>query len=356
MVIHSNIICITYVIYSELIQWKIMKKTLSSAILTTLICSTSAFANEGIPPRADGFDGFISLIMAKDTRKNNFNTHDSSVKHGQLNSEGSTDHNYLIVPLGRINYTFGQTKHTVFAGTSISDIVEGLYAFELGYSYNINDKQKLTIAVAPRMFSSILRGETWQDPYMTEEERKETDLTTSALRVSYDHAFNTPLNLSATIYGKEIDNEKSGVHQYPQYSNKLERDGTGLAARVGYGLKVQSFGLEPYFTATTFDADGDAMSYDGVGIGIKGITQFGARHIVSANIGYVYTEFDTTNPIFDKKQETNLFKVNANYLYRNLFIRDLDGTLIFNWSKCNSNITFYDTNNVMYGAGLTWHF
>ena len=81
-----------------------MKKTLLSISILTSLCSFSSFAE--LSDEA-GFGGEISLNTGVFSQTSNLNT-DNEDALTDLNSEGESSSEFMVLPLGTVSYTFGQ--------------------------------------------------------------------------------------------------------------------------------------------------------------------------------------------------------------------------------------------------------
>lgn len=315
-------------------------------LLTGLLVSTPVLANmmEG-PFDKQGLSGELSLMAAYTGGTSNFNT-DHKTKTGALNSEGKSDSEFLFAPIGQVRYTFGNQQ--VFLGMAQEDIVEGVFALEAGYAFELSGGTALSISYLP----TIGEGETWEDPYLTNTARKKTDVTGNAYRLQVMNIMDIGIDADFAYYDKEVDKENSGN------GNKLlRRDGNGYRFKVSAGLPLsQSTFVMPSVVYHSYSADGKAMSFDEIGFGAT-VMQMLGNSTISLNGNYSKADFDGTNPVFNKKQKDSSYSVNLAYEYMGLMgWQNTSFNLMAGYENTDSNIAFYDENEYMLGMGVRFTF
>jgi len=315
-------------------------------LIAGLLVSSTTFANmmEG-PFDKQGISGDISVMAGYSGKTSNFNT-DHKTKTGTPNSEGKSDSQFILAPIGQIRYTFGTQQ--VFLGMSQEDIIEGVFALEAGYAFELNGGTVLSLSYLP----TIMEGETWQDPYLLDTARKETDVSGNAYRIQIQNILNVGINADFAYYDKEIENEQSGSGD-----KLLRRDGNGYRFKVSGGLPLsQSTFLMPAVTYHTYSADGKAMSFDELAASLSLMQMFGNSK-VSLNGNFSNTDFKETNPLFNKKQKDNSYSVNLAYEYMGLMgWQNASFNVMAGYEDVDSNIEFYNQNGYMLGIGVKFSF
>ncbi|MDP2569537.1 DUF2860 family protein [Photobacterium damselae subsp. piscicida] len=188
--------------------------TVSSLAFTTAV---QAKGNSWEP----GFSGDISVVTAYTSTNSQFDK-DNSVTH-DLSSSGSHQNHVFIAPLGTVSYTFSQADKQIFFGTSRSDVALGRFHIEAGYKQRFANRTQLTLSYIP----GILEQDTWSDPFVTGQDRNETNTNVKAFRIQLDNIMGSPFSIQ-TAYGKySVDNEQSGWSQIqltPSQRAALRRD------------------------------------------------------------------------------------------------------------------------------------
>lgn len=320
--------------------------------LIPLVCipfTQFAYAGPGDDPFAQqGISGEISLFAGFSNSKSNLTT-DSSTKTGSLNSEGKSESEALILPLGQLNYTFGKEK--VFFGMGSSDTIEA--ALEFGYGFQLADNSALLFSYLMPIFD----GEAWADPYLVNTKREETDVTTSGYRLQYLNILNMGLDADIVYYETELDKESSGSSLSSSEQSLLKREGNGLYTSLSTGFPIsQSTFIMPSIHIEQFTADGDAMSFTGYGFSVMLMHQFGEQAI---SLGYEQSEsdYDKENPVFNQTQEDTSTSISLGYNKENLMgYQNLELRVMVSYDEVDSNIDFYKESGYMIGIGTNYLF
>jgi len=315
-------------------------------LIAGLLVSGTSFANmmEG-PFDRQGLSGDLSLMAGYSSRTSNFNT-EHSTKTGTLNSEGESDSDVMFAPIGQVRYTFGTQQ--LFLGMAQEDIVEGVFALEAGYAFELDGGTVLSLSYLP----TVVKGETWQDPYLINTARQKTDVSGNAYRVQIRNIAGIGVDADLAYYDKEIENEQSGSGD-----KQLRRDGNGYRLKISGGLPLrQTTFLMPAVLYHSYSADGKAMSYDELGFALS-VMQMVGNGKVSLNGNYSNSDFEAVNPLFNKKQEDSSYSVNLAYEYMGLMgWQNASFNVMAGYEDIDSNIDFYDENGYRLGMGVKFSF
>lgn len=310
-----------------------------------LLLSTNAFAELG----RGGLEGEVSLLVGYGSE-----TGDSDkTRKGSLNSKGETESSAVFAPLGQLRYTFGQENdQQVFLGTSRGDIIEGIFALEVGYMVEYGDESSVAFSYLP----TIANGEVWEDPFIANSPRKKTDISGDTFRIQLDGFLNLPLTGDFAYYQQDIKNEKSGEFLAVP-TKELNRDAKGYYASFGMGVPLSSSTfIEPSFSYHRHLADGKAVSFSRYSGSLTYLKRFG-DHGLSLNGDYSVTSYDASNPVFGKTREDNGYSLNLGYEYQGIpGWEDWGFNALAGYSNNDSNISFYDTSGYFVGVGLSYHF
>ena len=313
-------------------------------VLTLLALSpTLVFAELAQP----GFSGEIALIAGQKTQESNFNTEENANKSGRLNSSGESETQALIAPLGMLKYTYGyDNNQQLFFGTSRDDIAVGDLALEIGYKQKFADNTIMSLAFIP----TVIGGETWKNPYVTGQDRQETDIKGDAFSASLDNIMGSGLSAQLGIYNLEVDDEESA-------QAKLERDGQGLYSKLSYAMPFTHQGkLISAVKYISFDADGNAMSFDQYGLKVTLQKAIG-RHSFSSSIGYDKARYDETNPVFNQELEEEKFSALIAYEYANIMNWQNWSLISFaGYDYTSANIDFYEEREFITSVGVSYKF
>ncbi|UTV29557.1 DUF2860 domain-containing protein [Photobacterium atrarenae] len=314
------------------------------------IASTQATAALGTP----GISGEVSLLAGFAQYESNFNT-DDAVKNAPLNSEGESDSGVTLFPLGQLRYTFGaENNQQVYLGTSREDIATGLIAFEIGYQFEVGHSSTMAFSILP----TIVEDETWQDPFVVNQAKTETDTSGNALRFQYNNILDKGISFDLAYYDREVENEQSGASiAGPIDTERLKRDGKGIYSRILWSVSTgKTSTLQPDLKINRFSADGDAMSFNRYGVGLTYLTKQG-RHGYAISGEYAFADYDEANPVFGKTQENHEMGVNFAYEYDQFMDWENWGlNALAGYGIVDSNIDFYNESQLFLGVGLSYKF
>lgn len=323
-----------------------MKKYLIALVCIEMTNLSYAGPGDG-PFEQQGFSGEISAFAGFSQRTSNL-TNDASTKTGNLNSEGESESELMILPLGGFNYTFG--KETIFMGVGSSQTIEA--ALELGYGFQLADKSALLLSY----LFPILDGDAWADPYLVNTKRDETNITSNGFRLQYLNLLNIGLDADMVYYTTEVENEASGSTLSSNQS-RLKRDGDGIYTSLSTGFPIsQSTFFMPSVYLESFSAEGSAMSFTQFGAALNIMHKIG-DHAVSFGVEFAESDYDKENPVFNQTQEDTLSSINLGYNkerfmgYENLALR-----MMLSYEETDSNINFYKESGYSIGMGTQYAF
>ncbi|MCX2790844.1 DUF2860 domain-containing protein [Vibrio sp. Sgm 5] len=293
-----------------------------------------------------GFSGEVSLNAGFVSSESHFNTDNSSTINS-LDESAESDSSFIAAPLGNAAYTFGhRLNHQVYAGTTRSDIAIGTLAFQLGYKYQLDSGTVLDFSYLP----TILEGETWQNPYLTNQTRKTTDEGGNAFRFQINRFLDDNFNLDLAYADKDV--EKDTVTD-----PSLARDAKIYHIKGDYRIPLSRTSmLQPAFTYIYHDADGDAESFNSYRLDLSWF-QFINRHRVALTAGYTVKDFESASATFGKTRNDDKLSLFAAYEYKNVFDWDNWSFIsLAGYSSTDSNITFYDEKEYLLSVGLNYTF
>lgn len=327
-----------------------MKKSLLSMSILTSLCSFSSFAE--LSDEA-GFGGEISLNTGVFSQTSNLNTDNEDVLTDR-NSEGESSSEFMVLPLGTVNYTFGQDlNHQVYFGTAREDIAVGDFALELGYKHQFDSGMIVDAAFLP----TIMANETWEDPFLNGSKREVTDETGNAYRLQLIDIAGSDFSLDMAYATIDVDNETSGSQFSQKDQEALQRDGSLIFLKGEYKYMLdRSSGLIPSLSYTIRSADGDAMAYNAIG---ADLTYFKIldKHQFALTAGYTNRSYDGSNPVFDKTRNDNEISLFAAYEYDNLMgWEDVSFISFAGYGSSSSNIEFYNESEYLMSVGVNYKF
>ncbi|EAP95693.1 DUF2860 family protein [Vibrio splendidus] len=312
-----------------------------SALLVSLLVNGAALA--------DGFEGELSYMVGYGKSTSNLST-EKSTKTGELNSAGPSHSNAQSGPFGQLRYNFGDQK--VYVGMARDDIIQGVFAMELGYSRLVADQHAISFSYLP----TIANGKVWQDPYLVNRARKETDISGNAYRITIENVQDAGLKVDLAYYNQKLEHEFSGSSD-PVDQTLLRRGGKGYNVELSHGIPLRhDILLLPSVGYRQFDADGKAMAYGRYSAALTTMYIHG-NHLFSLHGGLFKADYKAVNPVFKKKREDKGCEAILAYEYQGFMGWDnLGFNALASYSRSDSNITFYDENDYMVGVGVSYVF
>jgi len=335
-----------------------MKKVFSALLLSSLFVP-STYAR----PLAEetGWEFTLSLNAGYVSGQSNFSVSDENEGIDDVNSEAESSNSFIGFPFARMQYTTEDLKTQFFLGNSRDQISVSQFQIELGVSHQFDDNSTLTVAYFPEL---PMFNETWQDPFLVNNKRIETDQDAQGGRVELSRVAGSPITLKYAFALTAINDDKSGESwsnggialtalelQSLQRSSQYHR----LAMETMFPVYSSLF-LKPTLQYTMRIADGDANSYDDYNFQL-GFLIFNGRHTSITTLSIGTTSHKENNPIFNDKQDsinTGIFSV---YSYSHAFnVKPLTFTLIGGYNQKDSDITFYDESGLIVTTGLAYTF
>lgn len=326
-------------------------KTLLLTVFSTL-ASPMSFAEADL--FSPGFSGGISANVAATESQSQSNTHDDNAVTTDLNNSGKEISQVAPFVLGRLQYSFGDT--VVFIGNSEDQIAEAQFQGELGVVHRLSTGITLTAALFGNVPSV---DEVWQDPYLTNSERKATEQTVAGARFALGFNAPLPITLKYAYAYSEIEKEESGVSQAltDQESALLVRDSD--YHRVGVEVTVpfsRAIVVAPAIYYTMREADGAANSFDKISAQLSLILTH-SKHNLVTTLRSSSADFDSENPVFDLKKDYDSVGIFSVYSYSEpMSLRNTQLNLMAGYQSSDSSINFYDSENTFVSTGFSYRF
>ncbi|WP_047049623.1 DUF2860 family protein [Vibrio mexicanus] len=326
-------------------------KTKLILALSPLFSSTTFAETDLFTP---GFSGAFSVNVGTGSNQSQSSTHGDNAVTDDLNNSGEEISQGSPFILGRLQYSFGDT--VIFVGNSEDQIAEAQFQGELGVVHRLNDNLSLTAALFGNVPSI---DEVWQDPYLTNSERRTTEQTVAGARFALGMNAVLPITLKYAYAYSEVDREDIGVSQdlTEQESQLLARESDYHRFGAEIALPInQSIVVAPAFYYTLRDALGDAKSFDQISAQIS-LAVNHQKHSWVTTFRGSSASFDTENPVFKQKQDydsTGIFSVysfNEPFAWRNAQVHLMAG-----YQSTDSDITFYDSESTFFSTGFSYRF
>ncbi len=329
-----------------------IKRAFSSTLL--LAISLQTFAEQQRPKEA-GFSGDVLIAAVYLNSASLMNAGDDNQVLGSFHDGADSDQRLLPGLLGNVYYTFDSLTDQAYVGVSGSKATEGQFSPELGYRKLLSVRSSFTLAYIP----SLIKSDTYSDPFVLDQERDETEQSLSAVRAKWESIVNSGVSVELAYGELDIDKEYSGDFLALSQTEKdsLERDASYGYASVEMKFPIaKGVFLAPSIYGIDRNAQGDAYSHQAVGIEL-GLFALSGRHRFSANIRAADYKYDATNPVFNKRRDDQKVSAFAGYFYQKPFDWDNTAfTIIANYEDVGSNVNFYQSNSFTLATGINWSF
>ena len=340
-----------------------LKRGLAATVfsLALIVAGSPASALDPISSQS-GFSGYIQpglgyLNIKSNTVAKVLSFDLSDQKISDLNDEPDSQSTVLFTVPFKLAYTFAGTRTEVFLGTDVGDLLSFDTAQQLGIKQGAGS---LGVFQAGLLFSGNVR--VWKDPYVTGQNRDDTDRRNVGGQLVWDKIFGSDLELEYSLRKVDIGSEKSG--QFLGLTNseqdRLDRNGTVHSLSAGYGIKFGgNHRLTPQITLSYADLDGEAMANTGVDLQLRYI--YDGDPITLVLNGYVgQADYDKSNPVFGKTRDDDSYGVTATVYYKNPWGWALFGSepmkffVTGAYTAVDSNIDFYNQEAVLGMAGIAF--
>ncbi len=313
-------------------------------------------------PKDSGFSGYIELLGAYISSNSQFNTDNKNETTDSLDKSGKRVDNVKPLPLGLIAYTFAELRTQLFLGVLPETVVQGQFQVEAGVRHDLLDGTSLRASAIP---ITPFEKETWEDPFVVGQNRKETDITSYGFKLSAENILASGIGLKYRWVQQKIDNEKSGTFLIsqpvspltPEDLDDLERDSKSHRFSAEYSFELMPrMNLKPILRYTREDAEGSANSFHAFTTHLS--FSYSADKWQAFVNGIVKREwYDDTHPVFDKTRRDFNLGMFAIIAYKDPF--KLEGFRI-DWLngifRSNSNIDFYESTNYLTALGIAYNF
>ena len=313
-------------------------------------------------PEDSGFSGYIELLGAYINSNSQFNTDNKNERTDSLDKSGKRVDNVKLLPLGLIAYTFAELRTQLFLGVLPETVVQGQFQVEAGVRHDLLDGTSLRASAIP---ITPFEKETWEDPFVVGQNRKETDITSYGFKLSAENILASGIGLEYRWIEQKIDNEESGTFLVsqpvspltPEDLDDLERDSKSHRFSAEYSFELMPrMNLKPILRYTREDAKGSANSFHAFTTHLS--FSYSADKWQAFVNGIVKREwYDDTHPVFDKTRRDFNLGMFAIIAYKDPF--GLEGFRI-DWLngifRSNSNIDFYESTNYITALGIAYNF
>ncbi len=330
---------------------------------TACCCFTARFVQAQKPlPKESGFSGYIELLGAYISTNSQLNTDNKNERTDSLDKSGERVSKVRPLPLGLIAYTFSELRTQLFLGVLPEAVVQGQFQVEAGVRHDLTDGTSLRASAIP---ITPFEEETWEDPFVVGQKRKETDITSYGFKLAAENIRASGIGLEYRWIQQKIDNEKSGTFLIsqpgsplaPEDLDDLKRDSKSHRLSAEYPFELMPrMSLKPILRYTREDAEGNANSFHALTTQLS-FSYFGDQFQAFVN-GIVKGEwYDDTHPVFDKTRRDFNLGLFAILGYKEPFgLKNFRIDWLNGFFMSNSNINFYESTNYITALGIAYNF
>ena len=323
-----------------------------------IVCAPTVWAFTAIPDES-GFSGYIlagggysktSSNMIVGTRTTDLTT----ATTGSLTAAPESKGAYTTTLLGELRYTLAEHSTQLFVGQLFSDYIRYDVSNLLGVR---REFRGIGVIGVSYVFAGFVTR-VWEDPYVVDEDRVETDRKQRGWRVSWQRLFDTQFGVQYTLRKIEL-NEKSGTTQLSlnaQDAQLLDRNGDLREFQLFYNWELsENHSLTPELLYDWSDTQGLAMNAKRFGLKILYTylkKQMGVVLITAAS--YTDADYEAENPIYIKTRNDDRYGLDLTYLQFGLFSKYKSQLAVVTnayYFLDDSNINFYDQK--IFGINLS---
>lgn len=307
-------------------------------------------------PRTGGLSGSVSLGAVYTNVSSNFYQHDDNARIDSLGSPQSQA-NASVIPHFDLRYTLAESRTQFVLGNQIHDALR----FDLTQWLAVRQEiSNMGIVSAGIVFSGIIPGDVWADPYKTGNDRSSTDRDSRGVRLGWEGIMGSRISANLTARRIDIENEESGrsASLSPSQVALLDRNGNSTRLRVSYDWEFapQHF-LAPGLILGRDNLDGKAMSQDTTGFKLDYGFRTGSN-IFSASLYLAHQSYEEGNPLFgNSKANSNDYALGFVYLRQGIFDMPLLGAFVnASYGESKADIDFFNARFTRLGVGLRYKF
>ncbi|HEY7710161.1 MAG TPA: DUF2860 family protein [Candidatus Entotheonella sp.] len=316
-------------------------------------------------PQEPGFSGFIQPAIGALWYKSNlvasFVSFDlSEEKIDSLSDEPDSQSTAVFLFPFELSYTFSRTRTQIFLGSQLEDFV----SFDLSQQLGIKQELSGIGTIAGSFLFTSIPAKVWEDPYVTGQDREDTDRRSTGLRLTWADMLGSGLEVEYSYRNIDIDTERSGTSLGlpPEQQRLLDRNGQTHRINLLYEWQLsKAHRLRPAFAYMKDDRDGDARTRDVYDFQLSYFYISQPLSVVlNASLGFA--DYDERNPIFDKTQEDDRYSLGGTIFYRNPFGWKVLGSdqisfsLTLLYALNDTNIDFYDEEAFLSSVGVLYRF
>ena len=336
-----------------------------AALVAGATLASSTQAAVATIPKESGFSGYINLGAGGLTVKTNTLSSIMSGKVdigdkeiGSLNqSPNSSEGGAIPVINFELSYTFGSTGTQLHVGNLLEDYLNMDMTTIVGVRQDVGRAGQ----VGASYRGTTIATEVWEDPYLTDAKRKDTDRTNEGFRVYWQQFMSSGLEMRYTYSEIDIDDEFSGqsLALTPSQRKLLDRQGDidNFAILYEFRSHDNKHIVEPQLAYIDRDLDGKAMANDGVRASVNYIYQHDDHWRWVLNASYGDYDYKEANPIYDYKDKSNHYGASLAMFYTGAFgLKDWTFNATAGWNEKDNDLDFYDASVGVVAIGMLRRF
>ena len=308
-----------------------------------------------------GFSGYVSLgVSYADAATNQFSIDSENDTIDSLDDD--PDNASAAFPSINLSltYTFDNLNTEVFYGDSVEDFIRFDFATLVGVRHRVEAVGIFEVVAVQTPFAA----EVWEDPYLVDEEREETDRDVNGIRLQWGRIFQSGFDLRITRREADIDDERSGDSLVAgsiitaDEQVLLDRNGDINSARLTY-VWDHGRGEQTSLSATylDYDLDGKAMAFDGYSLQLSDLTAISPRMRLASNFILGKYRHDTDNPIYNERNKKDLAALTLTLFVSDPFdFKKWIANATVAYAQEDNEIDFYDTTAAYFNIGLIRRF
>lgn len=315
------------------------------AILASLFAPSACLSQQ---ETGGGLTGEISAVVLLLGGADNLSPGSSKSNLSSLDASPGRTWKALPAVLPELIYNFGEENRFSWYLSTRSPMDEaGPFAVSSGAAFNRPGLARFQGGVFYVPFVEV-----WKNPYLINEARQETDVTSWGALFSASQILDTGLLLKIAYLGETVDDDDLAT-LYPQ----LGRSGGVYSLTAGYRLfNAGPFPLTPQLSLVKGQYDGESSSFLKIRAELSGRWVAGRLFLMPV-IYSSYREHDEKDPVFASTRNEYGYGMNLLVKYGGLFgIPEVSVTGIAGIGRGEANESFYDTESMMCGVGLAYGF
>lgn len=272
----------------------------------------------------------------------------------------NSNSSFALALAGELNYTFAESRTQIFFGNGIEDILRLDVPVGLGVRHQLMDNSILML----RVLTTPLKLKFWEDPYVENEDREQTQLNFPGVRFRWARMFETGFEFTTTVRKYDFGRELSG--EWLISEGRLNPDAQGLLDRNGFVYRFQGlyqFNLDeksvlrPAIRYVIDDHKGRALANKGYALKMTYLRRT-PKMILDGNLLFGQRFMSARHPVYGERIDSYRIHASLSAFIPIKFFNSkrwniwISGDYI--WE--NSKVTFFDSSVIGVMGGLMYRF